>query len=52
MARPNDIPGIEVAEAAVAKRPNISFDRFPDDTSLERFLVVFDWAIAEIRHAT
>jgi hypothetical protein len=52
MARLNDIPGIEVPEAAVAKRPNVSFDRLPDDGSLERFLVVFDWAIEEIRRAT
>jgi hypothetical protein len=52
MARLNDIPGIEVPEAAVAKRPNVSFDRLPADASLDRFLAVFDWAIAEIRRAT
>ena len=46
MTRLNDIPGIEVPEAAVAKRPNVSFDRLPADDLLERFLAVFDWAIA------
>ena len=39
-------------EAAIAKLPNFRFDRLPADESLDRFLAVFDWAIAEIRRAT
>jgi hypothetical protein len=49
--RLNQIPGIEIPEKAITRRPNISLSKFKDASSLTQLLETLDWSVQEIKSA-
>jgi len=45
----NDIPGINLGEDTITKRPRISLSDLVDGDNLQRFIEVFNWVVSEIR---
>ncbi|OPX78831.1 MAG: hypothetical protein A4E45_01047 [Methanosaeta sp. PtaB.Bin039] len=48
MDRLNQVPGINIAEDRITRRPNIPFSVFKDEAALRQFLETLDWAVREI----
>ena len=48
LKRLNQIPGIEIPEKAITRRPNILLSTFKDASSLRQLLETLDWVIQEI----
>ncbi len=47
--RLNQIPGVEVPEKAITRRPNIFLSKFKEDSSLTKLLETLDWVVQEIK---
>lgn len=47
--RLNQIPGVNIPENAITRRPNISLSTFTDTSSLRQLLETLDWVVQEIR---
>jgi hypothetical protein len=49
LRRLNEIPGIQISEEALEKRPSIALAAFVDPVALKQFLDALDWAVTEIK---
>ena len=49
LMRLNQIPGVEIPEKAITRRPNILLSTFKDASSLRQLLETLDWAVQEIK---
>jgi len=47
--RLNQIPGVEIPEKAITRRPNIFLSKFKEDSSLTKLLETLDWVVQEIK---
>ena len=45
----NMVPGINIPENAISKRPSIKLAILKDSAVLKQFLAVLDWMISEIK---
>ena len=45
----NAIPGVDIAENKLEKRPTIPLSIFAEPESLKKFIEVFDWFVAEVK---
>jgi hypothetical protein len=50
-AKLNDIPGVQIREDAISKRPNVKLAVLEEDDALDSFVAVFDWYLERIRAA-
>lgn len=51
LAKLNRIPGVELPEDSITRRPNISLQTLASEESLHQFLKVMEWYLAEVRAA-
>ena len=49
LKRLNQIPGVEIPEKAITRRPNIFLSTFKDASSLRQLLETLDWVVGEIK---
>ncbi len=49
LKRLNQIPGVEIPEKAITRRPNIFLSTFKDASSLRQLLETLDWIVGEIK---
>lgn len=49
LRRLNEIPGIDLPEDVITRRPNIPMSLLTDEAKLRQLLEVFDWVVTEIR---
>jgi len=47
--RLNQIPGVEIPEKAITRRPNIFLSKFKEDSSLTKLLETLDWVVQEMK---
>lgn len=47
--RLNQIPGVEIPEKAITRRPNIFLSKFKEASSLAQLLETLDWVVQEIK---
>jgi hypothetical protein len=45
----NEIPGVQIPEDAIARRPSIRLEVLAKDTDLRKFLGVLDWYIEQVK---
>ncbi|MEI8002981.1 MAG: hypothetical protein WCG94_01460 [Methanothrix sp.] len=49
LKRLNQIPGVEIPENAITRRPNVFLSTFKDASSLRQLLETLDWVVQEIK---
>jgi hypothetical protein len=49
LKRLNQIPGVEIPETAITRRPNIFLSKFKEASSLAKLLETLDWVVQEIK---
>ena len=49
LRRLNEIPGVDIPEGKITKRPSIPFSTLVGEDALRRFLETFDWYVREVR---
>ncbi len=47
----NAIPGVNIAEKSITKRPNIFLSRFKEESSLNQLMDILDWIVSQIKSA-
>jgi hypothetical protein len=45
----NQVPGVEIPESGIDRRPSISLESLAQASTVEQFLSVYDWVVGEIR---
>jgi hypothetical protein len=49
--RLNQIPGVEIPEGGLSRRPNVPLEVLARDGNIDHFIQVFDWFVAQVRTA-
>jgi hypothetical protein len=45
----NQVPGVEIPESGIERRPSISLESLAQAGAVEQFLSVYGWVVGEIR---
>ena len=52
LRRLNELPGVDLPEDGITRRPSISFAALANPNALAMFLKVMEWAIKEVEAAS
>jgi hypothetical protein len=45
----NQLPGVEIPESGIERRPSLSLESLAQAGAVEQFLSVYDWVVGEIQ---
>jgi hypothetical protein len=45
----NQVPGVEIPESGIERRPSLSLESLAQAGAVEQFLSVYDWVVGEIQ---